>query len=544
MAQKLVRSHDESDRKVVQPLLHHHDGLSSAGVESNAPLDQRDNSNVDDLVNVHACDTGEHRPVDSDASTLAKRPYIMYHYYFCHGMQQELPSTALYLVLKKSFQMQPADYSFVLCLSWLPWVLKPVVGYLSDARPIAGRRRTPYVVIGIVLNQLGSLLLSEYALIRSKQTFLVIMLFNSLARVVSETAVDSLMAEVARCEPDDQVGRLQSTIWTFDAAGTVVGSIIPIIVFGVELEPRVVLLINASIVTVQAIMLPFLPQSGPTERHSGPSLAIFGGLRKFLVSHLELVKAVAFAFLVSATPTSGDAFEYFQTDVLKFGATFLSWTTVIQTFSNWVAAGAFTMRMRSWNVRSVFRMAILVTATASLLNILVVKRWTLVVGIPDKLFVAGGTVVQGLAGEIAFLPVAVLAARLAPAGREGTAYAVVMAAVNVAWAGSELISGLLTRSMGIADGNYANMSSLLLIVTGVSLLPLLFVGFVPEISGGNDHGGPERHVTVDDDDDEFVSSNCQVEDPTEAPTHQELKQSTEQGAEPLTAQPTNAEHRP
>jgi BT1 family len=223
MAQKLVRSHDESDRMVVQPLLHHHDGLRSAGVESNVPLDQRDNSNVDYLVNVHACDNGEHRSLDSDASTLVKRPYVLYLYYFCHGMQEELPATALYLVLKKSFQMLPADYSFVLCLSWLPWALKPLVGYLSDARPIAGRRRTPYVVIGIVLNQLGSLLLSEYALIRSKQSFLVIMLFNSLARVVSETAVDSLMAEMARCEPDDQIGRLQSTIWTFDAAGTVAG---------------------------------------------------------------------------------------------------------------------------------------------------------------------------------------------------------------------------------------------------------------------------------------------------------------------------------
>jgi MFS family permease len=158
------------------------------------------------------------------------------------------------------------------------------------------------------------------------------------------------------------------------------------------------------------------------------------------------------------------------------------------------------------------------TATAGLLNIVVVNRWNVVVGIPDKLFVAGGTVVQGVAGEIAFLPVAVLAARLAPAGREGTVYAIVMAAVNVAWAGSELISGLLTRWMGIADGNYANMSSLLLIVTGVSLLPLPFVGFVPELSGG-DHDGLERHVTVDDD--EFVSLYCQVEDPTEAPTHQE-----------------------
>jgi BT1 family len=397
--------------------------------------------------------------------------------------------------------------------------LKPVVGYLSDTRPIAGRRRTPYIVLGIVLNQLGSLLLSEYDHIRSKNSYVLIILFNSLARVVSETAVDSIMAEMARCEPDDQFGRLQSTIWTFDAAGTVVGSIIPIVVFGLDLEPRVVLLINASIVTLQAFILPCLPQSPPIEQHGVPLLASYGGLRKCLVSHIELVKAVAFAFLVSSTPTSGDAFEYFQTDVLKFSATFLSWTTVIQTFSNWVAACAFTVHMRSWNVRSVFRMAILMTAAASLLNIVVVQRWNVVVGIPDKLFVAGSTVVQGLAGEIAFMPVAVLAARLAPAGREGTVYAIVMAVVNVAWACSELISGLMSRWMGIADGNYANMPYLLLVVAIAALAPLFFLRLAPDIPRTDANGSESQTESQHD---ETVSLNVpQIEGPSGASMHPE-----------------------
>jgi folate/biopterin transporter len=528
-AQKRVRSQDESDHPdeclLVQSLVQH-DVLSTSEFKANRPLHDRDECNVENPVNVDSSEDGERLAVDSDASALAKRPYVLYHYYFCHGIQEELPSIALYLVLKNSFRVQPADYSLVLGLSWLPWVLKPVVGYLSDTFPIAGRRRTPYVVIGVVLNQLGSLLLSEYDLIGSKRSYLLIMMFNAVAEVVSETAVDSLLAEMARREPDDQIGRLQSTIWTFDAAGTVVGSIIPIILFGFDLSPRVVLLISASVVALQALVVPFLPESRSTEQPSAPRVALRGVLRKCLDSHLALVKAVTFAFLLSSTPTSGDAFEYFQTDVLQFSPTFLSWMTVIQTFANWVAAGAFTTHMRSWNVRSVFRIAILMTASVSLFNLVIANRWNVVLGIPDKIFVAGGTVVQGLAGEIAFMPVAVLAARLAPAGREGTVYAVVMAVVNVAWACSELISGLLSRWMGIADGSYANMPPLLLAVAAAALAPLLCLRLVPEIPRA-DASGRDHHVISQTD--ESVSLTCPMEDRFSEPsTHQE---SLEEGAE-------------
>jgi MFS family permease len=300
-AQRLVRSRDDSDHHdeclLVQPLVHHDVLVGTSEFKANCPLDDRNECNVEDIVNVDSSEDGEDVAVDSDASALAKRPYVLYHYYFCHGIQEELPSTALYLVLKNSFRMQPADYSFVLCLSWLPWALKPVVGYLSDTFPIAGRRRTPDVVIGIVLNQLGSLLLSEYDLIGSKRSYVIIMLFSAIAEVVSETAVDSLMAEMARREPDDKIGRLQSTIWTFDAAGTVVGSIIPIFVFGIDLSPRVVLLISASVVALQALVVPFLPESRPTIQPSSPPVAIRGVLRKCLDSHMALVKAVTFAFL-------------------------------------------------------------------------------------------------------------------------------------------------------------------------------------------------------------------------------------------------------
>jgi Na+/melibiose symporter-like transporter len=223
----------------------------------------------------------------------------------------------------------------------------------------------------------------------------------------------------------------------------------------------------------------------------------------FLKRNPVLVKALAFVFIVSSSPTSGDAFTYFQSDVLGFTPAFLSWTTVIQAGANLAAAYAYTTCWRTaCDVRTVFRYAIASAALVGLLNVVVVERWNVAAGIPDKLFVVGDTIGQGVAAEIVFMPVAVMAAHLAPPGREGTAYAIAMSVLNVAWACSELLSGILSRALGIVDGNYANLSLLMLVVAMATLLPLLVLRFVPELSPmslGNGRGPVERENASHDD---------------------------------------------
>ena len=199
-----------------------------------------------------------------------------------------------------------------------------------------------------------------------------------------------------------------------------------------------------------------------------------------------------FVFVVSSIPTSGSAFTYFQTDVLHFSASFLSWTTVFQTAANFIAAYAYAKFLRTCNMRQVFCYAILFTMLTGLVNLLVVKRWNLALHIPDKLFVVGDTVAQGVAGEVIFMPIGVMAAHLAPEGMEGTIYAVSMSVLNMSWAFSEFLSGTLARYFGIASPDqYEQLASLIITVSALSLVPLVFLGCVPELGQLYDASGTE-----------------------------------------------------
>lgn len=409
----------------------------------------------------------------------------LFWYYFCHGIWQNLPGTAIYLVLKEEYHLSPAEYSFVLCFNWIPWILKPLFGFVSDRCPVRGYRRSPYIMAGILLNCLGWTILSSspemFVIVPrpSRKVYIATILTNSLASVLSETAVDSLLAERARGE--NSLGWLQSTIWTYDAAGSVVGAVIPIAAFAMKYHPRSIILLTGMVTSAAALALPSLVREEvPVEAgHLPPTIE---GLTQCFRKNPVLLRALLFVFVVSSIPTSGSSFTYFQTDILHFSASFLSWTTVFQTAANFIAAYAYAKFLRTRNMRQVFCCAILLTMLTGLVNLLVVKRWNLALGIPDKLFVVGDTVAQGVAGEIIFMPIGVMAAHLAPNGMEGTVYAVTMSVLNMSWAFSEFLSGSLARAFHIASPDrYEHLGSLILVVSALTLVPLIFLGCIPEL---------------------------------------------------------------
>ena len=62
---------------------------------------------------------------------------------------------------KDDLLLTPSEYVWVSTLPALPWALKPVFGLVSDAVPIYGQRRKPYLVICSLLCGLGFLRLGS-----------------------------------------------------------------------------------------------------------------------------------------------------------------------------------------------------------------------------------------------------------------------------------------------------------------------------------------------------------------------------------------------
>lgn len=96
-------------------------------------------------------------------------------------------------------------------------------------------------------------------------------------------------------------------------------------------------------------------------------------------------------------------------------------------------------------------------------------------GIPDKLFTLGDSVIIQIIGEINTMPLLVLACRMCPKNIEGTMYALIMSTINFGGMIAGQLGGVLTYFLNIDDTNFDNISWLIFITNSLQLIPLFLL---------------------------------------------------------------------
>lgn len=102
------------------------------------------------------------------------------------------------------------------------------------------------------------------------------------------------------------------------------------------------------------------------------------------------------------------------------------------------------------------------------------------IGISNEVFALGDSALLTVLGQVSFMPVLVLAARLCPDGVEATLFATLMSLLNGgSFLGSALGSGL-TGIFGVTSDNFDNLAPLVALCTLLTLAPLPFLRLLPK----------------------------------------------------------------
>src|SRR6476659_2381146 len=127
--------------------------------------------------------------------------------YFVQGILG-LARLAISFFLKDELGIGPAQVSALMGIAALPWMIKPVFGFISDGLPIFGYRRRPYLVLSGILGAASWVSLAT--IVHTSWGAAIAIVFGSLAIAVSDVIVDSLVVERARTESTAKTGSLQS----------------------------------------------------------------------------------------------------------------------------------------------------------------------------------------------------------------------------------------------------------------------------------------------------------------------------------------------
>jgi hypothetical protein len=212
---------------------------------------------------------------------LSPSTYAIMATYFVQGVLG-LASLARTYFLKDQLGLSPAETSALLGIVSLPWVIKPVYGFLTDGLPIFGYRRKPYLILAGLLGSSSWAALAT--VVHTPFQAVLASTIASLGVAISDVVVDSIVVERARDDPTASSGALQSLCWSCQAtgglasayfSGSLLLSLAPQQVFG--LTAVFPLIVSAMALQLDEVRLPTPPTPPPGEPAVG-SLAAFSGL--------------------------------------------------------------------------------------------------------------------------------------------------------------------------------------------------------------------------------------------------------------------------
>ena len=413
--------------------------------------------------------------------------------YFLQGALG-LSRLALNFYLKDELHLSPGDLAALTGLATAPWVVKPLYGLVSDSTPLLGFRRKSYVALsGLV----GAASFAAMATVASStaEALVAANVVASGAVALSDVVVDSLVVEKARDEAE--AASLQSVAWS----SRYVGAILASLASGAALEA-----LGARGCFGATAFLPLLLcvaalgiDEEPMESKESfwdEGLATLVALKDALLSP-AILRPAAFLFLWQATPNCGTAFFYFSTAAvdaggLGFDPDFLGKASAVGSVAGLAGVGLYNACYKEAALSTVILWTTLVSSLLGLAPLALISHANRGWGLDDRVFSLGDDVVQSVLGEVGFLPLLVLAAKICPPGIEGALFAALMSIFNAGGLVSTEVGAVLTDKMGVTEGDFSNLAPLVVTCALSSLLPLVFLGWVREAEGGSEELPPAR----------------------------------------------------
>ena len=196
-----------------------------------------------------------------------------------------------------------------------------------------------------------------------------------------------------------------------------------------------------------------------------------------------------FVFLWQATPNPGTAMFYFQTNELGFQPEFLGRVALARAVAALAGVFLYNAYLKKTPLKKMFFGSAVSGASLGLTQLVLVTGLNREWGIDDRLFSLGDSVLLTVLGEISFLPVLVLAARVCPAGVEATLFAALMSVFNAGGVVSGALGAALTSALGVTSENFDNLFWLVLVCNLSSLAPLAGLGWLDEAPEDDEPGG-------------------------------------------------------
>lgn len=439
--------------------------------------------------------------------------------------------------LFRTYELQGPQLQIYKAIMGLPWALKPIIGVVSDTLPIMGYKKAPYIMIVTVFAMVGF----GYVALSPDKSPLPAILCGLICGTLQSSLVD-LLTEAKYSEQMRAHTAFGPDLVTFVWSGVTMGGLVATSTVGFLLQygggPKTVYAVCA--IASSIIFIPtslgYLEEDKMTVAQASahtakmirrqPEIIFLAVLMAFSVMSLGIAGVVyqdiklnfvmavvfgsivissfglllrplislmtVFAFLQTSCALSieGATFYFFTNtetqypDGPHFSAFF--YTTVIGLIvgiCGLAGLWSYNRYMKLWTYRSIYFFANLAVTLLNLVGLVLYTRTNIRLGIPDKVFVLCGSVMQSLVLTWMWIPGVVMLAHLCPKGLEASMYALLAGCHNIGSSVAQYSGAFMLSELGItpngSEGETDKFANLWKAVLISAVLPLFSLIFLP-----------------------------------------------------------------
>lgn len=388
------------------------------------------------------------------------------------------------MYLFRSYKVPASRIQVLGSVASLPWAMKPVIGLISDARPISGYNKAPYMMLSTILAAfalaaVGFVPQSALSVQGLAICFFLIQLQIATCDLLTEAKYSERMQEKPQHGPS-----LMSYVWFGLTAGGLCATIMigPLISkigyktpYAIALLPSACILIplflnfmeekkvSTEEMVVQRAQL--LAQSetcilcllmfvctviltilgicytDPAVNAAASIIVAFIVLVAFSVTLRPVIAKVnAFFLMQSALSVSiSGASYYFYTDSPEsypegphFSMEFYtSGLGIVGSICALIGIWSYKSYASDWSYRGLLLTTNVIATVLSLFDVLLFARVNKKMGIPDQFFVLGFSALGNLVSQWQWMPGVVLTSQLCPKGMEATMFALLAGCHNL-----------------------------------------------------------------------------------------------------------------
>jgi len=379
--------------------------------------------------------------------------------YFTEGVAQDegLIAQPLNYYLKQVFQWTPVQIAVFLSVLYLPWIIKPLYGIVSDFIPLFGLRRKNYLIVANLISAGAYFFIARSSLPAS---LIFLMLLTAYGMAIASTVCGAILVENGQKLDANAVFVNQQWLW-FNIA-TLVTSIMG----GVLIEwltPISAVHAAAAIAGSTSVLVIVGTLFLIDEEKSAISVEGFKESFASLVAALKerrLWVLAGFLFFYYFSPGIDTPLYFYMTDTLKFSQQYIGVLGSIQAAGAIAAALFYGMFLTNLSAKALLNLSILIGVIA-LLGFLFLF---------DPVSAALIRFIYGVSDMMATLAPFAIAADLCPKRSEGFSFAALIAITN--------LSGLLADNVGayLFEHSFKNeLYPLILVAAAFTAAIFLFV---------------------------------------------------------------------